>query len=87
MIIDQVYVLKADTYIGGIAVLLHSECRGIKLASTYRAQTTYSQALCVTHPNHTYDLRVRIVGNRCFNQHNGTERVISPLNFFTYLCA
>jgi hypothetical protein len=38
MIIDQVYVLKADTYIGGIAVLLHSECRGIKLASTYRAQ-------------------------------------------------
>jgi hypothetical protein len=28
MIIDQVYVLKADNYIGGIAVLLHSECRG-----------------------------------------------------------
>jgi len=47
MIIDQVYVLKADTYIGGIAVLLHSECRGIKLASTYRAQSFYSQALYV----------------------------------------
>ena len=32
MIIDQVYVLKADTYIGGIAVLLQLSAEEFALA-------------------------------------------------------